>query len=75
MTEPKHDPKLIEAMAIAISDGFWEGDHRGGQTWAATPEYQRVQFRIMARRAIQAAKLFKAERAKPAPHRSEREAA
>lgn len=74
MTEPRHDPVLAERLTMAIFHGFWEGDP-SPPTWQRTPEYQRVQFRIMARRAIEAAALLKAERAKPQPPETGREAA
>jgi hypothetical protein len=50
---------LEETLAIAICDGFWESAELP-ERWATTPEMKRQVFRNCARKAIEAARKFKA---------------
>lgn len=51
---------LEETLARAICNGFWE-TAESPMTWETTPKLKQDVFRICARRAIEAAKKFKAE--------------
>lgn len=50
--------QLVEHLAKAICDGFWETcEYR--ERWETTPAQKREVFRICARRAIEAGREFK----------------